>query len=33
MNDDDDFRIITADEAVFWVCAGIVVAALLGAFA
>ena len=33
MNDDDDFRIITADQAVFWTCAAIVLAALLGAFA
>lgn len=33
MNDNDDFRIITADQAVFCTCAAIVLAALLGAFA
>ncbi len=32
MNDDDDFRIITADQAVFWTCAAIVLAAILGVF-
>ncbi len=30
---DDDFQIITADQAVFWVCFGIVIAGILGAFA
>ncbi len=33
MNDNDDFRIITPEQAVFWTCAAIVLAALLGAFA